>query len=312
MPIQVQCPQCGNLQVAGDHAAGMTAPCAHCGTNIYVPPGRGESSGGAGKIVAIIAAVVLLVLLVCGGGVGLVGYWFVARVQAVNAEVEKAQAEYNQQMLQSLEAEAELIANAAEPFREFRSSATASIIGAAIVEFDRAHGALPAHASYGENGQPQLSWRVHLLPYLGEQELYDKFHLDEPWNSPHNAALVTLMPEVYLDHGAVASEGKTCILAAVGGQTAFPPEPGADPKLGISNISLANLSPEGARKALAFVAPVERAVTWTQPDDWQFDAATAEELFGEQRQLTLIMSDGKSKSLKRKDAETLAALFQLE
>ena len=36
------------------------------------------------------------------------------------------------------------------------------------------------------DGKPLLSWRVRLLPYLGHQALYNEFHRDEPWDSPHN------------------------------------------------------------------------------------------------------------------------------
>ena len=33
-----------------------------------------------------------------------------------------------------------------------------------------------------------------LLPHLGYQPLYERFHLDEPWDSPHNRALLAEMP----------------------------------------------------------------------------------------------------------------------
>ena len=49
------------------------------------------------------------------------------------------------------------------------------------------------------HGKPLLSWRVHILPYLEQQELYDQFHLDEPWDSEHNRQLISLMPETYID-----------------------------------------------------------------------------------------------------------------
>ncbi|MDR1054081.1 MAG: DUF1559 domain-containing protein, partial [Planctomycetaceae bacterium] len=41
---------------------------------------------------------------------------------------------------------------------------------------------------YTENaeGKPLHSWRVLILPYLGENELYKKIKLDEPWDSEHN------------------------------------------------------------------------------------------------------------------------------
>lgn len=50
---------------------------------------------------------------------------------------------------------------------------------------------------YGPGGRPLLSWRVYLLPWLEESALYGEFHLDEPWDSPHNQALLPRMPKVY-------------------------------------------------------------------------------------------------------------------
>ena len=40
------------------------------------------------------------------------------------------------------------------------------------------------------NGKPLLSWRVQILPYIEEQQLYQDFHLDEPWDSEHNIKLL--------------------------------------------------------------------------------------------------------------------------
>ena len=42
-----------------------------------------------------------------------------------------------------------------------------------------------------------LSWRVHLLPYFGEEALYQRFKLDEPWDSQHNKQLIYEMPAIY-------------------------------------------------------------------------------------------------------------------
>lgn len=59
----------------------------------------------------------------------------------------------------------------------------------------------PASASYDADGKPLLSWRVHLLPFLQEKPLYEKFHRDEPWDSEHNRGLVDRMPDVYRSRG---------------------------------------------------------------------------------------------------------------
>ena len=37
-----------------------------------------------------------------------------------------------------------------------------------------------------------------ILPFLEQQALYSKFKLDEPWDSPHNKALISEMPPTYL------------------------------------------------------------------------------------------------------------------
>ncbi len=50
---------------------------------------------------------------------------------------------------------------------------------------------LPAAASVDKvSGKPLLSWRVHLLPLLDEQDLYNQFKLNEPWDSPNNIKLL--------------------------------------------------------------------------------------------------------------------------
>src|SRR5262249_30640220 len=58
---------------------------------------------------------------------------------------------------------------------------------------------LPPRVVYNRDGKPLYSWRVLLLPYLGPEakELYGHFHLDEPWDSPHNCKLLSHMPGVY-------------------------------------------------------------------------------------------------------------------
>jgi hypothetical protein len=59
------------------------------------------------------------------------------------------------------------------------------------------HGCFPPAAIYGKNGKPLLSWRVLLLPYLDQQNLYQQFHLDEAWDSPHNKKLLETKVKAY-------------------------------------------------------------------------------------------------------------------
>ncbi len=54
-----------------------------------------------------------------------------------------------------------------------------------------------APAAIRKDGKPLLSWRVAILPLVGEQALYDEFHLDEPWDGRHNKRLLSRMPDLY-------------------------------------------------------------------------------------------------------------------
>src|SRR4051812_31051114 len=70
------------------------------------------------------------------------------------------------------------------------------------------HGIHDATLNFAANtvakgGGPGLSWRVHLLPYLGKEEeaLYKQFKPDEAWDSPANKKLLDKMPKVFESPG---------------------------------------------------------------------------------------------------------------
>ena len=119
----------------------------------------------------------------------------------------------------------------------------------------------PAHAIYAD-GKPTLSWRVAILPYLDEKELYDKFHLDEPWNSPHNKELIPLMPDVFRHPSSKAELGLTHYQGIQGENCFFTGDKTAR-KMG--QIT------DGTSRSIALVA-ADEAVAWTKPDDFDFNA----------------------------------------
>ena len=108
---------------------------------------------------------------------------------------------------------------------------------------------------------PGLSWRVHLLSYLGAHTLWEQFHHDEPWDSEHNLTLLDKMPEVF--RSPDVPTGKTSVHLFVGEGTAF----GADwsQKRSLSDIT------DGPARTLAFVlAGPETAEEWTKPGGIDF------------------------------------------
>jgi hypothetical protein len=76
----------------------------------------------------------------------------------------------------------------------------------AMMNYIDTNGRLPPAVVYGRNGEPLYSWRVLLLPYLGEELLFRRFRLDEPWDSPNNKPLLALMPKAFQDPADKAPE----------------------------------------------------------------------------------------------------------
>ncbi|MEO1496528.1 MAG: DUF1559 domain-containing protein [Planctomycetota bacterium] len=123
----------------------------------------------------------------------------------------------------------------------------------------------PPFAITSADGRPLLSWRVAMLPYVGEQALYDRFALDEPWDSPTNLPLVSQMPEFFLDPSGqlVAASGKTHYLGVVGEDAFF----AAD----LQPRRFATLR-DGTATTIAIVqVDDENAVEWTKPADYRAD-----------------------------------------
>jgi RNA polymerase sigma factor (sigma-70 family) len=87
-------------------------------------------------------------------------------------------------------------------------------------------GALPPSAIYSADGTtPLLSWRVALLPYLDEGELYKQFKLDQPWDSPHNKKLLAKMPAVFRVPGLQARDATTTFYQVIVGNGCVFEEP---------------------------------------------------------------------------------------
>lgn len=178
-----------------------------------------------------------------------------------------------------------------------------STIGKSIAVWQATtNGMLPLPAIGSEDGKPLLSWRVAMLPYLDEKALYDKFRLDEPWDSEHNMALIAEMPRVFEPLGETKL-GKTRFLAVVGKETAFPP----DAKRGIARI------PDGDTNTILLVeVGADNAVTWTKPDDYAFDPDAPKAGLGKASERGYLVLFGDKRVIPIRgdiDANVLAALF---
>jgi len=84
---------------------------------------------------------------------------------------------------------------ARESARRVQSMNNLKQIILAMYAYETAQGQFPARANFDKQGKPLLSWRVKILPFLDQTDLYKQFHQDEPWDSQHNSKLAaTVLP----------------------------------------------------------------------------------------------------------------------
>lgn len=122
----------------------------------------------------------------------------------------------------------------------------------------------------GEQHKGNLSWRVHLLPYLDHAPLYNQFHLDEKWDSEHNKKLIPQMPDVFLTNG-VKEKGKTSVHVLTSEGTLF----AGDKAPGLRDIT------DGTSNTfLTIVAGSVKAEIWTKPGGLELKDGAPEKTLG--------------------------------
>jgi hypothetical protein len=118
-------------------------------------------------------------------------------------------------------------------------------------------------AAGGQGMSSGLSWRVSILPYLGEVALYKQFNLKEAWDSPNNKKLLTRMPRVYAMPGTTDGPGMTRYRVFVGNKAAFAP-----PKAGGEEVHgrRFNEFTDGLSNTILIVESAD-PVEWTRPSE---------------------------------------------
>jgi prepilin-type processing-associated H-X9-DG protein len=67
----------------------------------------------------------------------------------------------------------------------------------ALHMYESQYGTLPPPYVADRFGKPMHSWRVLLLPFLEQDQLYKQYRLDEPWDGPNNRKLHKMVVSVY-------------------------------------------------------------------------------------------------------------------
>jgi hypothetical protein len=134
-------------------------------------------------------------------------------------------------------------------------------IGLAIHNYHDAMGRFPQDIT-DKNGKPILSWRVAILPFMEQENLYKQFKLDEPWDSENNKAASQAVIKTYLSPQAPLDNpaGKTHYQMFVG--------PGAMGEQG-QKLTFASVT-DGLSNTIMVVETAE-AVDWAKPGGIAFD-----------------------------------------
>jgi hypothetical protein len=160
------------------------------------------------------------------------------------------------------------------------------------------HGKFPPAVVYGKDRKALYSWRVLLLPEIGEDKIYRQFKLDEPWDSPHNIRLLDRRPSNYAPPSYYAHKipsTHTYIHVFVGRSTAFESPEGQ---------SLASFT-DGSSNTFLLIEG-GKPVPWSKPEDLEYAAdRPLPELDGPFRDgLRVALADGSVHFILREFNET--------
>ena len=128
--------------------------------------------------------------------------------------------------------------------------------------FASAHGHFPSPVMVSDAGK-KYSWRIAILPYVGEQDLYDQYRFDEEWNSPHNSKVTAKMPDFFRSNSEDKESTNTSWFLLNGAEGIYGGEkPGRFESIrdGTSNTIVA--------------VEADRAVHWAEPVDIDVDQKT--------------------------------------
>lgn len=142
------------------------------------------------------------------------------------------------------------------------------MITLALQNYHDTYGEFPPACIRDRDGQPMHSWRVLLLPFLEQRNLYEKYRFDEPWNGPNNRRLLDQLSggpyECPSDpRGAGQGPKWTSYVAVVGPHTAW----GATRGRRLSEL------PDGAANTVMVVEYQGNPIAWLEPRDLELNEA---------------------------------------
>ena len=160
-----------------------------------------------------------------------------------------------------------------------------------------------------KTGKPGLSWRVAILPFLEQQNLFTQFKLDEPWDSESNKKLIQYMPKQFAPP-RTDTNGYTFCRGFSGPNTWLPARSGkpGQPLDGVPILQIV----DGTSNTI-LVAEAYEPVIWTKPDELAFNPAAPPKLGGVFGTGAVVgMGDGSTRFINKTiDPKALANAIQI-
>ncbi len=178
-------------------------------------------------------------------------------------------------------------------------------IGLAIHNYHDTYRHFPPKYFIDRQGQPLVSWRVAILPYIEQQALYQSLKLDQPWNAAANAKFSAVVIPTYADEGG-DDLNKTRFRVPVFPGSAWD---GEGPPKTFQDIT------DGTSNTIAVIhAPAEAAVSWADPAEWKISPDDPmKDVFGDREEVAALFFDGSVRTLQRNelDNKKLSAMLTI-
>lgn len=232
MSISFTCPACGQSSVVGDEYAGQSGPCRSCGQTVTIPLGKpaypqhSSSSGSGWGTVAVILGVLGIGGVLCAG---VLVALLLPAVQSARTAARRMQSQNNMKQ-----------------------------IALAFHNYHDTYKYLPPAYQKDAEGNRTMSWRVAILPFMEQQNVFQMYQSDQAWDSAVNQAVANVVIPVYRNPAdEKGSPTETSYMVITGPGTLFE----EDKKIGFSDVT------DGLSNTILAVEVVGTGVKWSEPKD---------------------------------------------
>jgi beta-lactamase regulating signal transducer with metallopeptidase domain len=194
------------------------------------------------------------------------------------------------------------IQSARSAARRAQSSNNLKQLALAMHNYHSVHKKFPAAVMTAMDGKTKYSWRVALLPFLGQKNLYDAYNFEEPWDSPDNLKVLNAMPNAFRHPSESEGTTTSSYYALTGENTGLG---NGDKAIGFRDIV------DGASNT-ALLFDAKRAIPWTKPEDIKYSADEDVPALGgyEPSGFNALLGDGSVRLISKTiDEKTLRAII---